>query len=90
MNSTVPSITEVNYHCRKAIQNEVVNSVCLISGSEISAPATTKARDDGKLKMTIKLGSCATSLTRAFMPQNSRYCNNTFILTPSVSTIKAD
>lgn len=90
MNSTVPSISEVYYCCREVIQKKVVNSVCLVPGSESPADVITKARDNGKLKMAIKLGNCVPFPTRVFMLKTSRYRIFTFIPTSSVPMLRDD
>lgn len=53
----------------EVIQTEVVNSFCLVPGSENPADAMTKPRENGKLKIAIRLGNYGTPLTKLFMPQ---------------------
>ena len=87
MNSTVPSIPEVYYRFREAIQHEVINSVCLIPGSDNPSDAMKKAKDNGKLKRSIADGICITPPTRVFMLQLSKYRNATYIPTLSVTMV---
>lgn len=87
MNTTAPSIPQVYYRCREAIQNDIVNSVCLIPGQENPSDAITKMRDNENLKMALADGICVTPPTSVFMLQVSKYRNATFILTSSVPMV---
>ena len=84
MNTTVPSMPEIYHRCREAIYTEVVNSVCLISGTLNPADAMTKFKDNQMLQRSIHNNICYTIPTRVFMLQTSRYCDCNFIPTTRV------
>lgn len=47
MKRTVPTMPEANYRRPEETYLEVINSVCLIAGNDITADAMTKSKDNG-------------------------------------------
>lgn len=90
MNTTVPSITEVKYHCQETIQNSEADFVGLISGCDNPADVMTKTSDNRKMKRAIENGKCVTNPTREFILQVSKYRTVSYILISSVPMISDD
>lgn len=84
MNSTAPSMPEVMYRCRKQVNDEMVNSICLIKRKFNLADALTKKNLNFALLEILSSNKHEVPSRRVFMLQHSLYLNSTFIGTSKV------
>lgn len=84
MNTTAPSLPEVMLRCRDHINDETVNSVCLIHTAYNPADAMTKKKPNSALVNTIKRIEHKVPVKRVFMLQHSLYRHSSFIPTSHV------
>lgn len=84
MKTTAPSMPEVMYRCHEQVNDEIINSVCLIDSNVNPADAMTKKKPNQALLEIISSNKHTFPVKRVFVLQHSLYRHSTFIPTSHV------